>query len=507
LRATGSLVEHSRRGEGRPLEEREGEPVAFLARHQPFRDLGRDELEPLITDMRVASFEPGATILRQSGEPAHHLYVIRSGIVDLLDEGAVVDHLDEGELFGISVLSGLGPALSVRARTATECYLIDADRARELLGSAIGLAYLTAAAAHWRERDTAGLHARHADPGADLTEAIRQAADVPALTEVSQRFAPTVGELLDAGVDPVDAGHVIGLAIDELTRRLIELHTAEAGEPPTPFSWIALGSAARHEQSLNTDQDHALAFDAEEGAEEAVDPYFAGLAETVTAGLEACGIARCDGGVMAVNPAWRRTVPGWRRRFGEYMADTSVMGSRITGIAFDFRRVTGELEVDRDLDEAIRGAHRDTAFMRRLAKTVLELEPAAGRRGEIALERRGEHAGTFDVKHGAITPITNLARFYAIDAGLTENRTVERLRGAADAGRIPAGLRDDLWEAFRLAWRVRLEHHVLMVGSGAQPDDFVDPATLRPIPRRSLGEALRVVAEAQSALARELRLR
>ena len=483
------------------------EGAGSLARYAPFRELDGERLEGIAAGLREQEYPAGSEILRQSGDPADSLFVIREGIVDLLDEDRVIDHLGKGEIFGISVLSGLGPALSVRARTVTRCYLVGPEPARDMMGSAAGLAYLSAAATHWRERVTVEQHVQRAASGEELAEEIGRAQDVATLVTVARRIAPTVGSLLDAGVDPIDTGHVIGRTIDELTIRLIELHLAEAGEAPTGFGWLALGSAARHEQSLNTDQDHAIAFDAEEGGEPAVDPYFAGLAAGVTSGLEACGIARCDGGVMAENPAWRRTVPGWRRRFGEYMSDPSIMGSRITGIAFDYRRVTGTLEVEVALDEAIREAHRDRAFMRRLATTVLETRPPTGRRQDIVVERGGEHPGTVDVKHGAITPITNLARFYAIDAGLTENRTVARLRGAAAAGRITEQQRDDLEEAFRLAWRIRLEHHVTQAGAGDPADDFVTPGSLRPIPLRSFGEALRIVDAAQTALAKEWHVR
>jgi CBS domain-containing protein len=122
----------------------------------------------------------------------------------------------------------------------------------------------------------------------------------------------------------------------------------------------------------------------------------------------------------------------------------------------------------------------------------------------VAVERHGDHAGRFDVKSGGITPITNLARYWAIRAGLTENRTIERLRGAASIGTIPGALRDDLEESFRLFGRIRLEHHVMQVERGDAPDDFVDPGSLRPIPRRSLGEALRVVDAVQASLARDV---
>jgi CBS domain-containing protein len=207
---------------------------------------------------------------------------------------------------------------------------------------------------------------------------------------------------------------------------------------------------------------------------------------------------------MAVNPAWRRTPEGWVARFGEYVADPSAMGPRVAGIAFDYRRVAGALQVERQLDDVIRASKEDQAFVRRLAMTVLDLRVPISKRGDVAVERHGDHAGRFDVKSGGITPITNLARYWAIRAGLTENRTIERLRGAASIGTIPGALRDDLEESFRLFWRIRLEHHVMQVERGDAPDDFVDPGSLRPIPRRSLGEALRVVDAVQASLARDV---
>ena len=75
------------------------------------------------------------------------------------------------------------------------------------------------------------------------------------------------------------------------------------GDAPAGFAWLSLGSAARHEQALRTDQDHALAYELPAGAtDEDVDAYFADLAEFVTSGLEAVGIPRCTGDAMAIHP-------------------------------------------------------------------------------------------------------------------------------------------------------------------------------------------------------------
>ncbi len=481
------------------------EAAQFLRRFPPFDQLHVTLLGDIAAHVERRSFPPGVDILRQDAEPATHLYLVRKGVVELVGDGHLVDELGEGELFGISVFSGLGPALTVRARDAVECYLIDPAQALTIMGTAPGLASLASHMSRWRERNQVEEHVRRAGIDDAILAEIATSGDAASLAATSRRLPAMVTTQLERGVDPVDIGHVIGITIDHLTMRLINLFEDNRGEPPAAFAWVALGSAARHEQALTTDQDHALAY-ADGTDPDEVDLYFAAFAESVTAGLEACGIERCGGNVMAVNPAWRRTREGWRRRFGEYVADPDPMGARITGIAFDYRRVAGAVDVEATLDEAIRAAGTDRAFVRRLATTALETVPPVGRRHDIEVKRRGELAGRIDVKHEGITIVTNLARVYAIVAGSTQNRTIERLRSAADTGVIPGRASDDLIAAFGLLWRIRLERHAELMALGERPDDLVDPTTLPRITERALGGALRVIADAQLDLAHDLGL-
>ena len=97
------------------------------------------------------------------------------------------------------------------------------------------------------------------------------------------------------------------------------------------------GERGAHEQALTTDQDHAIAYG--DGSDhDAVDPYFSALAEAVTHGLEACGIERCRGNVMAVNGVAKdeggmaSPVRGVRRRSGDRWALAS-LGSPSTTAA------------------------------------------------------------------------------------------------------------------------------------------------------------------------------
>ena len=480
------------------------EIARFLVQFAPFQDLATERLNDLAEHIEVRSFPAGAEILRQAADPASHLFV-RKGVVELLDGGRVIDQLGEGEVFGLSVFSHLGPPLSARARVPTEVYLIDPDRARTVMGTPAGLALLTSTLLRWRERDMVDQRVRHAGVDDALVSEIAKAHDLPALIAASRQLPSMVRTLLNEGVDPVDIGHVVGTTIDHLTVRLIDLFVDAKGEPPAAFAWIALGSAARHEQALTTDQDHAITY-GDRSDPEAIDPYFEALATAVTDGLEACGIARCEGNVMAVNPAWRRTREGWKHRFGEYVADPDLMGARVAGIAFDYRRVTGAVDIEPTLDEVIRAASRDKGFIRRLARTALEPAPPVGRYRDVVVKHRGEHPGRIDIKHGGITIVTNLARTHAIRAGVTVNRTIERLRSAASAGVLPDRTREDLTEAFRVLWRIRLEHQAEQIERDGSPDDFVDPAALPPITGRALGGSFRAIAAAQKELAEELGL-
>jgi CBS domain-containing protein len=111
------------------------------------------------------------------------------------------------------------------------------------------------------------------------------------------------------------------------------------------------------------------------------------------------------------------------------------------------------------------------------------------------------------VKHGGITIITSLARAYATGAGLTERRTIERLRAAPAAGMVDRGTAEELAEAFRFLWEIRLTHQVSQVHAGEPPDDFVDPRGLGPVARTGLKEAFRVIVRAQRTLALDLGVR
>ncbi|MFI5393018.1 MAG: putative nucleotidyltransferase substrate binding domain-containing protein [Myxococcota bacterium] len=334
--------------------------------------------------------------------------------------------------------------------------------------------------------------------------AIERASTTQEVAEAGRELPALVAAMVDARTDPIDVGRVVALVVDAMTIRLLHLAIERQGDPPCAWAWLALGSAARHEQALHTDQDHALAFDPIPGQPDA-DPYFTELAEFVTAGLEAAGIPRCTGDAMATHPTLRRPIEEFVEHFADWMDHPNPKATVLSSIEYDFRKVAGPLDAEPTLDDAVRRARHKPVFLRMLSRRALDLKPPTGFVRNLVVEAKGEHAGRLDIKHGGITIVTNLARLWAVRAGMTQKGTLARLDAAAQAAQDPLDpdVARELSEAFHFLWEIRLRHQAEQVTAGRSPDDYVDPASLGPFSRSGLKEAFRVIARAQRLLASE----
>ncbi|HEY2259845.1 MAG TPA: putative nucleotidyltransferase substrate binding domain-containing protein [Solirubrobacteraceae bacterium] len=115
----------------------------FLAAHPPFDALDRADVERVAAAAELELVPGGTTIFAEGDGPVAHLRVIRSGAVEIVCGGKLLDLLGEGELFGhASMLSGLPPGFEARALEDTVCYRIGADAAEGLLAAPEGLRFV-----------------------------------------------------------------------------------------------------------------------------------------------------------------------------------------------------------------------------------------------------------------------------------------------------------------------------------------------------------------------------
>jgi CBS domain-containing protein len=590
----------------------------FLAQHEPFAGLARDQLQALSESARLATYDVGDLALIEDGQPATALSIIHSGAMELLHEGEVIDVLEPGESFGhTSLLTGMSPTFSVRAHERSICILLGLSDALTALGTPSGVRWISLAD---RNRLTRTGHTVHALPQIDSTlvrslvlrpplfcepqTPIREAArllgeredtalllnvpdglgivtdaelrarvvvggvpvDAP-VAEVARIPVPSVPgdmlaidatiDMLDAGVDHLvvvddgnrplgvvsasdlagldthspfalrhailtardedavvaaahkarglfrwlfDAGlssaslsRVLTLQSDAITTRLLNLSIARHGPAPAGWAWLRLGSGARREFTLGSDQDNALAY---ADSEADVDQYFARLGAETNEGLRRCGFEPDLNGVLAGSRQWRMSLSAWLQTFEECL--TSPDNSRLirATVAFDFRQTCGPLQVSPQLVQPLRRAGEFPAFVRQLGRVTASYKPPLSFRGHISPNPDGR----VDLKRGGIIPIVNLARFHALTHGITISNTVDRLTAARESDALEPQVADELLESFEIICRLRFAHHAACVEAQAPIDDLIDLGGLTPIQSRDLQDVFRTIARAQKRL-------
>ena len=193
---------------------------------------------------------------------------------------------------------------------------------------------------------------------------------------------------------------------------------------------------------------------------------------------------------------WRRNIEAWLTK----PTDNKVLIA--VSILLDGRIVYGDgaLDVKPLLFES--GDHE--TLEQWTLRLALAAKPPTGFMRNIVVEGSGKRRGTFDIKHGGLLPIVDLARYAALKGRIAANSTLPRLRAAADEGVFDQTTARILEEAYELFSSLRLEHQTAQLEQGDQPDDSLDPQQLDPLTRRYLRDAFREVAAVQRSLAAAL---
>jgi CBS domain-containing protein len=331
-----------------------------------------------------------------------------------------------------------------------------------------------------------------------VRHAVLRAAGEDELVAISTRLGPLFLALLEARLSPADIGRVLSLQLDSFTSRLIDFSIWRHGSAPSAWAWLELGSGARREFTLGSDQDNALAY--ADTDDSGADEYFARLAEEVNAGLTRCGFHPDPNSVLASSPLWRLPESTWRDVFRDCFESPDRSRLIRATVAFDFRHGAGGLEIVRPLVQILREAPRHADFIRQLARTATDYKPPLGFRGSLVVQREGDEIGKLDIKRGGVLPIANLARFHALAHAITISSTLDRLVAAEETGALEPETGQALREAFDVVSRIRLEHHAARLEAGEKPDNLIDPDELPPLVRRDLREAFRTIAHAQKRL-------
>ncbi len=298
--------------------------------------------------------------------------------------------------------------------------------------------------------------------------------------------------------------HMIGSAMSVIGRsfkqRLLELAEEKLGPPPVPYSFLALGSMARNEQLIVTDQDNAIILH-NDYREEQHGRYFEELARFVSDGLAECGYPYCSGNIMATNPAYRVSLNEWKRQFSDWIEKPQPKALLNSCIFFDLDSVWGEELLAEELRQFVADkAPKHRAFLASMARNALNRTPPLGFFKEFVLEQDGKHRNSINLKRRGTAPLTDAIRVHALAVGSKAQNSFERIEDIKQAGLLPSGKAQDLSDALEYLSIVRARHQALAIQAGEEPDNNVQPDMLSSFERRNLKEAFRVLHNAQNFL-------
>lgn len=341
-----------------------------------------------------------------------------------------------------------------------------------------------------------------------LAQTILHADRIETLVSIRDRIRQLVDNMLAHGASSTQITHIITLLNDHTVRRVIELAIADVGDPRVPFSWLCFGSEGRSEQTLHTDQDNGILFEAQDTAEAAhIRGRLLPLAERINRDLDTCGFTLCKGNIMAGNPQLCLSRQEWRRRFSSFVRESTPENLLGSTIYFDLRVVWGPPEGCDHLREQFLEDIRDNRiFQRMMAENALRHRPPVGRFRDFVVTRKGEGKATLDLKVQGLTPFVDGARLLALSHGVGACNTLERLRQLVEQEVIDKQDGAAYEEAYHFIQQTRMQQHQQQARAGQPYSNRLDPDTLNHLDRRILRESFRQAQRLQSSLAMRYQL-
>lgn len=343
----------------------------------------------------------------------------------------------------------------------------------------------------------------------NLSKSLTAAGSIEELAARAGGIHLLVAQMIAQGVKVGQVTQIITLLNDQIVERVIGIVLAEiGGAPDIPFSWLAFGSEGRQEQTLKTDQDNGIIFDASAGTDpEAARAVLMPIAERINLALAQCGFPLCTGGIMAMNADCCLSAEEWRARFGRWIDHGTPEHLLKASIFFDFRTIRGPQEPARDLrDWLMERTAANSRFRKQMAANALQNTPPLGFFRDFRLSGKGEDSHTLDLKLNGVAPFIDAARILALANRVPATNTVERLTEVARAGALDAGDVAAWTDAYDYIRLLRMRTNDEQAAAGSALTNRIDPAKLNDLDRKILKEAFREARRLQSKLALDYQL-
>ncbi|NJD25393.1 MAG: CBS domain-containing protein [Betaproteobacteria bacterium] len=335
-----------------------------------------------------------------------------------------------------------------------------------------------------------------------IRQAIESAPDVESLRQSASDVRQLAFNMLAQGVGAGQLTQFISALNDALTKRILQLNLERHHFDGIEWAWLAFGSEGRDEQTFSTDQDNGIVFAVPEGqAADAIKERFLAFALEVNKDLDRCGFPLCKGNIMASNPQWCLTLEQWKEQFTQWIRMPQPEALLNASIFFDFRCLYGKAELAESMRRHLLAqTAANGLFLQAMARNALDVEPPLGKLRDFLTDLEPGHPGKIDLKKYGIRIFVDVARIYALAAGVHNTNSVQRLRIAAQRLSIREEEINAILEGLDFIQLLRLRHQYLEGEPGRQGDNLINPDDLNELDRRILKESFRQARKIQSRL-------
>ncbi len=336
-----------------------------------------------------------------------------------------------------------------------------------------------------------------------LARAVRHAASIDKLVQLRDDIRLLVDRMIAHGASSEQVTRLITLLNDHMVSRVIELCIEQHGNPGVEFTWLVFGSEGRKEQTLYTDQDNGILFEASSQEEaNAIRQKLLPLAREINLALDDCGFMLCKGNIMAGNAELCLSRQEWSRRFSKIVREATPGNLLYSTIFFDLRAIWGPLEgcqeLRRELLSMIRG---NDMFQRLMAENALQHRPPLGGLfRNFTLDKKGVEKDTLDLKIKGLAPFVDGIRVLALSAGIENSNTLERIRQLVSKGVIERLDGDAYAEAYHFIQLIRMQQHQQQARNELAYSNRIYPDELNHLDRRILRESFRQAQRLQASL-------
>ena len=338
---------------------------------------------------------------------------------------------------------------------------------------------------------------------------IREENTLEGLASIRRETVAVARTLLSETRSTFEAMEILSYIHHGIIRRTFELCLHEMTSngrkmPKVRYCFLIMGSGGRREMLLGPDQDNGLIFEdvADERMPE-IEAFFAPFSEKLVAALQQVGYPLCSGKVMADNPAWRGSLKDWKARLADWINEPEPLKVRYSWIVFDVAPLAGDPALARDLRGIVDGLIRNyQGCLYHMMSLDLRYKVPVGLLGRFVLDKSGEHAGELSLKQGGSVYIVDCIRMFALEKGLNQITTLERLKALVERHVFAAGTAEHIRAAFEALTFLRLRNEIALVEQGKEPSPYLAPGTLSKNEQDMLRESFDAVSKLQDAARR-----